>query len=473
MPHLLRSCLLPLCLLLPAMQGQTQGPGAISVWLTTPDRSALVSLQPKTLRFETALPVGTEQSISIDERQTMQTIDGFGFALTGGSCELLMKMSPASRHALLEELFGHQESAIGVSYLRLSIGASDMNERVFTYDDLERGQTDPKLRHFTLGPDLADVVPVMHEILAINPNLKILGTPWTAPSWMKTNGEPKGGALKPEMYRVYANYLARYVQAMREVGIRIDAITPQNEPLNPKNTPSMLMSAEEEAEFLETSLGPTFRKQHLPTKIILYDHNCDRPDYPLMILADKEAAQYADGSGFHLYGGTVDAMSKVHDAAPSKDLYFTEQMVVDEPKNGPGLEIARPVRDIVIGATSNWSRNVLLWNLAADPSFGPHTRDGGCPVCEGAITLVGDTVTRNRAFYTIAHASKFVRPDSVRIASVGGSDSLSQVAFRSPDGKTVLLVANPTDASENFTIRSGGLAAKASLPAGAVATYVW
>lgn len=473
MPYLLRSCLLPLCLLLSGVEGQAQGPTVASVWLTTPDRSALAALQPESLRFEAGGLAGTEPSISIDERHTMQTIDGFGFALTGGSAELLMKMSPPSRHALLEELFGEKGSAIGVSYLRLSIGASDMNERVFTYDDLEEGQTDPELRHFGLGPDLADVVPVMHEILAIDPGIKVLGTPWTAPSWMKTNGRPKGGALKPEMYGVYANYLARYVQAMQKVGIRIDAITPQNEPLNPKNTPSMVMTAEEEAAFLKQALGPTLRKQHIATRIVLYDHNCDRPDYPLTILADKEAAQYADGSGFHLYGGTIDAMSKVHDAAPNKNLYFTEQMVVDQPKNGPGLEIAKPVRDIVIGATSNWSRNVLLWNLAADPSFGPHTSDGGCPVCEGAITLDGDTVTRNRAFYTIAHASKFVRPGSVRIASTGGSESLPEVAFRSPNGKTVLLVANPTDASESFTIRSRGLTAKASLPAGAVATYVW
>lgn len=473
MPQMLRSCLLPLCLLVPAMEGQMQGPAAVSVWLTTSDRSALVSLQPETLRFEAAVPVGAGPSISVNERQTMQTIDGFGFALTGGSAELLMKMSPTKRHALLEELFGRREDAIGVSYVRLSIGASDMNSRVFTYDDLEAGQTDPRLRHFTLGPDLADVIPVMHEVLAINPSLKILGTPWTAPSWMKTNGRPKGGALKPEMYGVYAAYLARYVQAMGKAGIHIDAITPQNEPLNPKNTPSMVMTAEEEADFLKKALGPTFRKQHIAAKIILYDHNCDRSDYPLTILADKDAAQYADGSGFHLYGGTIDAMSKVHDAFPSKNLYFTEQMVVDEPKNGPELDIAKPVRDIVIGATANWSRNVLLWNLAADPSFGPHTPDGGCAMCEGAVTLDGDTVTRNRAFYTIAHASRFVRPGSVRIASTGGSESLPEVAFRRPDGKTVLLVSNPTGANKIFTIQSGGLTAKASLPAGAVGTYVW
>ncbi len=473
MPHLPRTCLLPLCLLLGTNVLHAQGATAASVWLTTPDRVALVALQPETLRFGPPGAAASLPQIVVDDRQTMQPIDGFGFALTGGSAQLLIKMSPASRHAILEELFGQTGSDIGVSYLRLSIGASDMNERVFTYDDLPEGQTDPDLHHFGLGPDLADVVPVMREILAINPDIKILGTPWSAPSWMKSNGKPKGGSLKPEFYNAYANYLARYVNAMREQGIHIDAITPQNEPLNPKNTPSMVVTAEEEAAFLKQSLGPAFRKQHIATKIILYDHNCDRPDYPLTILADPDAAQYADGSGFHLYGGTIDAMSKVHDAAPKKNLYFTEQMVVDQPKDGPDLAIAKPVQEIVIGATSNWSRNVLLWNLAADPSFGPHTNDGGCPMCEGAITIDGDTVTRNRAFYTIAHASKFVRPGSVRIASTGGGDALPEVAFRRPDGKIVLLVANPTSRSENFAIQSHGLTAKASLPAGAVSTYVW
>ena len=482
MPRLHRSLLFPLCLLLTtsALPAQTAKP--ISVWLTTPDRAALVRLQPATLSFGPARDGDGPTLISVDEKQAFQTIDGFGFALTGGSAQLLMKMSPAARHAILEELFGQGteggeaaqgHGGIGVSYLRLSIGASDMNERVFTYDDVPEGQTDPKLQHFQLGPDLEDVIPVMREILAIDPAIKILGTPWTAPSWMKSNGKPKGGSLKPELYDVYAEYLARYVQSMAKQGIRIDAITPQNEPLNPKNTPSLVMSAEEERAFVRQSLGPTFQKQHIGTKIILYDHNCDRPDYPLTILADKDAAQYVDGSGFHLYGGTIDAMSKVHDAYPDKNLYFTEQMVVDRREDGPGLQIAGPVAEIVIGATSNWSRNVLLWNLAADPSFGPHTNDGGCPMCEGAITIDGDTITRNRAFYTIAHASKFVRPGSVRIASTGGSASLAEVAFRSPDGKIILLVANPTDASQSFTIRSRGLMAKASLPAGAVGTYVW
>ncbi len=443
----------------------------VSEWLTTPDRTNLVSLQPEKLLFHTDHHPTSIPTIIVDDKQKMQPMDGFGFALTGGSAQLLMQMTQASREKLLQNLF--EVNGIGVSYLRVSIGSSDMNARVFTYDDLEPGETDAELKHFSLGPDLQDVVPVLQEILKIDPGLSILGTPWSAPSWMKTNDKPKGGSLKPEFYDAYAHYLARYVQEMAKLGIQITAITPQNEPLNPKNTPSMVMTAEEEDVFLKRSLGPVFRSSGLATQIILYDHNCDRPDYPLTILADKDAAQYADGTGFHLYGGTVEAMTQVHDAYPNKNIYFTEQMVVDDPRKGTELRIARPVKEIVIGATRNWSRNVLLWNLAADPQFGPHTNDGGCPVCEGAITLDGDRVTDNLGYYTVAQVSKFVRPGAVRIASNIGDGVPANVAFKGKDRKVSLVVANVTDTDEFFDISFHHRVAKASLPAGAVATFVW
>ena len=465
--------LLPVCLALSSIGLIAQAPQRATVWLTMPDRSSLLAKEPNKVDFQTPTSQPSGPLIVVDEKQTLQTIDGFGFALTGGSAELLMRMTPDKRHALLEELFGTTGDDAGVSYLRLTIGSSDMNERVFTYDDLPSGQTDPKLKHFQLGPDLADVVPVMQEILKINPAIKILGTPWSAPSWMKTNDDPKGGKLNREYYDAYARYLALYVKAMKKHGITIDAITPQNEPLNPKNTPSMVMTAEEEESFLKTSLGPVFRQKHIKTKIILYDHNCDRPDYPLTILADAEAAKYADGSGFHLYGGTIDALTTVHDAHPEKNLYFTEQMVIDRPGKGPELRISEPEAKIVIGALSNWSRNVLLWNLTADASFGPHTSNGGCPICEGAITIDGDTVTRNLAFYTIAQISRFVPPGSVRIASAATGDVPEHVAFRTGDGKLVLLVANTSGSKQDFQISSRGKVASISLPSGAVATYVW
>jgi glucosylceramidase len=452
-----------------SMQCVAQAGRGVDVWLSKADRSALVAEQSKRLAFEAAGGDGAVIEVADDVK--MQTMDGFGFAMTGGSAELLMKMSAAKRAAVLKELFGTGAGSIGVSYLRLSIGASDMNEKVFTYDDMPAGETDPELKHFALGPDMANVVPVMKEVLRINPRIAILASPWTPPSWMKTDEKPKAGSLKPELYGVYARYLVKYVKAMGAQGIRIKAITMQNEPLNPKNTPSLVMTAAEERDFLKTALGPALHKAGLKTDVILYDHNCDRPDYPLEVLADKDAAQYVKGSGFHLYGGTVDAMTKVHEAHPDKDLYFTEQMVTQEDEQAP-LKLAEATSRVVIGATRNWSKNVLLWNLAADPKFGPHTDSGGCPVCQGAITIDGDKVTRELAFYTVAQVSKFVKPGAVRVQSQG-PEELPNVAFATPEHKTVLLVANPGAAARSFHVKFHGREFAASLDAGDVATYVW
>jgi len=443
---------------------------AATLWLTTPDRSALLAKQSPSLPFTNSAAKG--QTIDVDSAKTYQTIDGFGFALTGGSAQLIHHMEAEKRATLLHELASTNGSGIGVSYLRISVGSSDMNDHVYTYDDLPKGQADPDMAHFSLAPDETDVIPVLKEILAINPKIKILASPWSAPVWMKTNDAAKAGSLKPEYFAAYATYLVKYIQSMKAQGIPIDAITIQNEPLNENNTPSMLMLAPDQAKFIKDDLGPAFLKAGIKTKIVLYDHNVDRPDYPLSILKDSAASKYVDGSGFHLYEGKIDAMTQVHDAFPRKNLYFTEQMVIDEPATTKTLDISRPVAQIIIAATRNWSRNVLLWNLAADPKFGPHTNEGGCPICEGAITIDGSNVTRNLAWYAIAHASKFVPAGSVRIDS-NTLDTLPNVAFKTPGGNEVLLVANPGNAPQNFAVRYKGNAFTTSLNAGSVGTYVW
>jgi glucosylceramidase len=441
----------------------------VSAWLTNPDKSALFQLQETPLHFSAQAVSGAV--IDVDDKQSYQTIDGFGFALTGGSAQLMMRMDAEKRSALLHELFAIDGKNIGVSYLRVTIGSSDMNDHVFSYDDLPKGETDPTLAKFSLAPDQADVIPVLKEILAIDPKIKILASPWSAPPWMKTTDGVKGGVLKPEYYAAYAEYFVKYIQGMQAEGIPIDTLTIQNEPLNEKNTPSMVMLAPEQATFIKEQLGPAFAKAGIKTKIVLYDHNLDHPAYPISILQDSTANKYIDGSAFHLYGGTIDAMSTVHDAFPKKNLYFTEQMVVNRP-GSEDMNASRPVARIVIGATRNWSKNVLLWNLAADPHFGPHTSDGGCPVCQGAITIDGSDVSRNLAYYTIAHASKFVRPGSVRIGS-NEPDELPNVAFRTPAGKRVLLVANTSHASQTFDVRYDKKSFATTLNAGAVGTYIW
>ena len=440
-----------------------------TAWLTTADQTQLLRQQPNRLAFAAASQAAGA-AIEVNDSQTFQTMEGFGYCLTGGSAQLLRAMSAPARAQLLRELFGTAGGGIGVSYLRISIGASDLDERVFSYDDLPAGQTDPELTRFSLAPDEAALLPVLKEILAINPRLTLLGSPWSPPTWMKTNGESKGGSLRPEYYDAYARYFVKYLQAMAAQGITVAAVTPQNEPLHPGNNPSLLLPAEQEAAFIGQHLGPALRAAGLKTRIICYDHNADRPDYPLTVLGNATANPYVDGSAFHLYAGPSEALGKVHDAFPSKNIYFTEQWVGS--KSDFAGNLGWHARTLFIGAPRNWAKAVLEWNLAADPQQNPHT-PGGCTECLGAITLAHDSVTRNVAYYVVAHASKFVRPGAVRVASTGGAAVLPNVAFRNPAGGHVLLVQNDQPTAQTFAVRYRSKAFRATLPAGAVGTYTW
>lgn len=438
----------------------------ITCWLTDPGQAIYFKKQTKALNFSNT--GNYNPSIVVDTTQTYQSIDGFGFALTGGSAYLINQLSSATKSDLLKELFTADSTFINISYLRISIGASDLDASVFSYDDLPAGQTDATLEHFSINPDKANLIPVLKAIVALNPKIKILGSPWSAPAWMKTNGSPKGGSLKPEFYGAYANYFVKYIQAMKAEGIPIAAITPQNEPLNPYNNPSMTMSAAEQATFIKTYLGPAFKAAGIDTRIIIYDHNCDVPDYPLTILKDAEAAKYVDGSAFHLYAGSISTLSDVHNAFPSKNVYFTEQWV-----GGPGNfpeDFKWHVKNLIIGATRNWSKNVIEWNLASDPSYNPHT-DGGCTSCMGGVTI-GTSIIRNVSYYIIAHAAKFVKTGSVRIES-NLINPLSNVAFKTPEGKKVLIVLNEGSTSQTFNIQFNNAIATTTLSAGAVGTYIW
>ncbi|MBF9239293.1 glucosylceramidase [Hymenobacter sp. BT683] len=442
-------------------------PSQIATWVTNADKSSLFARQRVVLNFTAA--ANSNPVIAVDTTQRYQTMDGFGYTLTGGSTQVLSRMGATERAALLRELFATDSTWLGVSYLRVSIGASDLSERVYTYNDLPAGQTDVNMNEFSLAPEREHFIPVLKEILALSPNIKIMGSPWTAPSWMKTNNNPVGGSLRPEFYAAYARYFVKYLQGMAAEGIPIDAITLQNEPLYGGNNPSMLMSAAEQTEFIKNHVGPALAAAGLSTKIIAYDHNADRPDYPIAVLSDPAARPYVDGSAFHLYGGSISALSTVHDAFPTKNIYFTEQWT-----QAPGSfasDVRYHVDNLIIGAPRNWSRNVLEWNLANDASYGPHTT-GGCTECLGAVTISGNTVTRNPSYYTVAHASKFVRPGSVRVATnVPGN--LQNVAYVRPDGRKVLVVLNTGSSLQTFNIQFKGKMASTALYGGAVGTYIW
>jgi glucosylceramidase len=439
----------------------------VSAWITSPYNNVLFQRQNVSLFFVNT--VNQDPTIEVDTTRTYQSIDGFGNCLTGGSAILIHRMDSESRSRLLKELFATDGKNIGISYLRISIGASDLSDHVFSYDDLPAGQTDTEMTHFSIDPEKTDLIPVLREILAINPDIMILGSPWSPPAWMKTNGNAKGGSLKTEYFDAYANYFVKYIQAMKSEGIKIDAITIQNEPLYAGNNPSMFMSAADQALFIKGSLGPAFVSADINTKIIVYDHNADQPDYPLSIYRDADAARYVDGSAFHLYGGTIDALTGVHNAFPNKNLYFTEQWV-----GAPGnlaADLAWHVKTLIIGATRNWCRNVLEWNMASDPNNDPHT-DGGCDQCLGTVTINGSGITHNPAYYILAHSAKFVRPGSVRVYS-NLPDNLPNVAFRTQDGKKVLIVLNDSANGKKFNLKFNGKSVSLALDRGAVGTYIW
>ena len=364
--------------------------------------------------------------IQVNPAQTFQSIDGFGFTLTGGSAQLIHRLEPARRATLLQELFGKN----GISVLRIGVGATDLDSSVFSYED-EEGK-------FSLDKSKSDLIPVLQQIIAINPGIKIMATPWSPPVWMKDNFSSKGGSLLEKYYVSYANYLANYIHAMAKEGIPIWALTPQNEPLHPGNNPSMYMSSAMQANFIKTALGPIFLKQNIPTKIIVYDHNCDHPEYAIDLLNDPDVRKYVNGSAFHLYNGEISALSKVKAAHPDKDVYFTEQWTGY--KGDFTGDFMWHVKNVILGAVNNHAKTAIEWNLANDPTYGPHT-PGGCTECLGALTISGQDIVRNQSYYIIMQAARFVPTGSVRLG-ISAPEGIQAAAFKRPDGKMVILIQN-------------------------------
>lgn len=444
-----------------------------SVWLTRGDKSALLSPQG-TLKI--SAPGNTTWPVfKIDSSVRFQSVDGYGAALTGSSAYLLhKKMGNADRQKLLGNLFD-TINGIGISYIRLTMGASDFSLSDYTYSDLPQGTTDNELDGFGLSRDMEDVVPMLSEILDINNHLGIMGSPWSAPAWMKTNGSLKGGKLKPEHYAVYAKYFVKYVEEMQSQGVKIDAVTPQNEPLYfTAGYPCMEMQATEQLEFIKNHLGPAFMQAGISTKIIVYDHNWDNTDFAISILSDPEARQYIAGSAFHAYGGNVSAMSVVRNAHPDKGLYFTEisggQWAVDFASN-----LMWYMSNIFIGTAQNWSKSSLMWNLVLDQNHGP--RNNGCQDCRGVVTLntVTGEVTYNEEYYAIGHFSKFIRPGAVRISLMQPQTlpDIGAVCFENTDGSKVLVAANYGNDMRTFSVQQGNKQFSYSITARSVATIKW
>lgn len=444
--------------------------GTVEAWTTTGTGTKLLSQQNDINiinNIDTQYPV-----ITIESSKEYQEIEGFGAALTGSSAYLIHNMDANKRNALLNELFDPKDG-IGLSYLRMSIGASDFSLSDYTYNDMPDGAQDPDLSEFSIAPDEQHIIPVFKNILAINPELGIMGSPWSAPAWMKSNQNLYGGNLQPEWYNVYAEYFVEYIEAYKEHGINIDAITPQNEPLHEAGYPTMRMEATAQIEFIKNHLGPTMENAGVNTKIIAYDHNFDKPEYPLTVLSDEKAYQYIDGVAFHAYAGNVTAMNTIHQAFPEKGLYFTEisggEWATDFSSN-----LVWNLKNILIGTTTNWAKTVLFWNLALDEDSGP--TNNGCQNCRGVVTIKSSgEVEKNVEFYALAHFSKFIRPGAKRIASTkfDSNTGLHSVTFKNPDGSKVLVVLNESGSPKDFSVITGNNSFSSKIETHAVQTLVW
>ena len=444
----------------------------VLVWLTTSDQSrAMATMPPAVFAAQPPLPI----HIHIDEGKRYQRMLGFGAAITDASAWLIQhRMSPGQRDALLRELFGREGAGIGFDFTRLTIGASDFSRSHYSLDDVPAGQSDPKLDRFSIDPNRGDVIPVTRAAIGINPQLKVMASPWSAPGWMKTTNSLIKGTLKPVYYDAFARYLVKYVDAYAGAGIPIFALTLQNEPaFEPDDYPGMRLGAQARAAITGRHLGPMLAGRKQKVEIFDWDHNWDKPHEPLAVLHDPVAAPYVSAVAWHCYGGEVSAQSQVHAAFPDKDAYLTECSGGDwEPVRSGGLTLQ--ARSLIIDTTRHWARGVLFWNLALDENRGPHA--GGCATCRGVVTIDSKTgaVTRTDDYYALAHASRFVRRGAWRVASSEGRDGVDNVAFvNADDGSRVLVVTNSATDERRFSVATGARVFAYTLPARSLATFVW
>ncbi|MHA6530614.1 glycoside hydrolase family 30 protein [Paenibacillus sp. BAC0078] len=400
-------------------------------------------------------PVASGQTgvtVSIDQSQTYQEIDGFGASFTDSAAYLINQvLSPEQRTELMAKLFD-PEVGIGLSVLRNPMGASDYARTVYSYNDVPEGQTDTELSRFSIAHDEEDIIPLLQQAVALNPQVRLMASPWSAPGWMKSSGSMISGELKPEYYGVYADYFVQFIQAYAKHGLPIYAITPQNEPLfEPHHYPSMLMLPEAQAVFVRDYLKPALVKHKLPVKILCYDHNWDRPDYPLSVL--EAAGDAVDGVAWHWYGGEAAAQSQVKMAFDSKEVHFTE---------GSGGEWIPPFEQAFsnvirtgIEILRNHSKSFVLWNMALDENNGPTVPGFGRSTCRGIVRIDQQTgeLAYTLDYYALAHFSKVIRPGALRIDSAPSHESIRSVAFLNLDGSIAVVLFNDGEAEAAVAVK--------------------
>ncbi len=353
-----------------------------------------------------ALRVQGSELLSVSS-ESMNGFYGFGVAITPATCYELSLMNPADRHALLENIY--TEKGIGLSVGRLCIGASDYSAELYSYDD---EPFDTELKHFSVSRDEQYVIPMIKEILAINPNLYLFASPWSPPFWMKTGGSMCGGYMRSEFLDCYADYIIKFIRAYAEHGIKISAITPQNEPNTQQSghMPACIWHPEIEAKFIGI-LKKKFAEQNLDIEIWMYDHNFNDTARVLWQLDNCHGlSKICDGVAFHYYNGTVEQTAEVTRKYPNLKLHFTE--------GGPRL--TENYSDdwckwgtIVSEAIKTGYRSFTGWNLILDemggPCIGPFMG-----TCGGLVTRDSRTgeLRYSGQYQAFSHIAPYVTPKS-------------------------------------------------------------
>ena len=482
----------------PGKGGQTEVVKDVTAYVTTSDGKTLF----KRYAFNfTDTNVLDSYNIRYDKTNLGKEIDGFGLAVTTATCYNLMKMSQADRTKFLTEMFSKTEG-VGSSLIRVSIGASDFCLKdEYTWCD-KKG-----LENFAVHAEDKDFLfPILKEIYEINPDVKIIGSPWSCPKWMKCQmpggntwdyskfnvpvTEEKdfdswtGGRLKPSCYQVYAEYFVKWVQTMEKEGFDIFALTMQNEPLNPGNSMSMVMPWQDQKEFVKV-LGPAMEAAGLgDVKLLLYDHNFDydnrtgQEDYPMNIYADPEAYKWSDGSAWHSYGGSVTELDAINATYPEKAIYFTEASIGEWNYKFSSC-LLNDFSSLFLGTLKRGGSGVTLWNMMLDDKNGPYSpQDGSCKTCYGGVTIKSSdykTYTKNSHWYNVAHASAVVKPGARRIETTGSkfSAAFEYEMFLNPDNTIGVLILNGQGTSQQVIFINDEFTVKYNVPAGSLVSLLW
>ncbi|WP_313185357.1 glycoside hydrolase family 30 protein [Sphingobacterium siyangense] len=452
----------------------------VELYVTTQDKKQDL----KNIRINARVQKDVATTIVLDPQVRFQQMDGFGAAITGSTCYNLMQMQKKDRQRFLNETF-NPKKGFGHSYIRISIGCSDFSLSEYTCCD-EEG-----LEHFALqNEEVHYVLPVLKEILKINPDIKILGSPWTSPRWMKVNNlvdllpfnSWTSGQLNPRYYTDYAKYFVKWIRAFEENGVKIYAITPQNEPLNRKNSASLFMGWMEQRDFVK-SLGAEIASAGLQTKIYAFDHNYnydnmkDQQGYPLHIYADTLSSKYLAGAAYHNYGGKREELLRIHAARPDKGLLFTETSIGTWNKGQDfALRLIEDMEEVGLGTVNNWCSGVMVWNLMLDSDRGPW-REGGCKTCYGAVDIDRKnykSISRNSHYYVISHLSAVVKPGATRIGTKAvAADGLIHAGFQNSDGTMALVLLNKTAMEKIITISDQRTQFTYTVPPKSVVSYRW